>query len=77
MYRYTERINDLTRTYEAETPEQVVALVLAVTMDIQSIINLRAAAGQQLANVDLEKLTRRIMADIDKAGNQIKDTSLY
>jgi hypothetical protein len=41
MYRYTEKIGDLTRTYEAESPEKVVELVLSVTMDIQPLIDKR------------------------------------
>lgn len=64
MYKYTETIGGLTRTYEAETPEEVVALVLAVTMDIQPAIDLRIKEGAQLSNVDIEELTRRVMEEL-------------
>lgn len=65
MYRYTETIAGLTRTYEAESPEQVVALVLAVTIDVQSAIDVKIQTGAQLANVDIEELTQRVREGIE------------
>lgn len=64
MYRYTEKIGDLTRTYEAESPEKVVELVLAVTMDIQPEIDKRCLERQQLTNVNLAKLEQLVKTEI-------------
>ncbi|SFM37749.1 hypothetical protein [Pelosinus propionicus] len=60
MYKYTEEIGGLTRTYEAESPEKVVELVLAVTIDIQSEINKRQREKQQLTGVDIVLLKNQI-----------------
>lgn len=59
MYRYTEKIGDPTRTYEAKSPEKVVELVLAVTIDIQPEIDKRYRDKKQLAGVDVSKLTEK------------------
>lgn len=62
MYRYAETIGNLTRTYEAETTQGVVDLVMAVTIDIQNAISAKQAVNVQLTNVDLPKLQEEVIS---------------